>query len=368
MASMNNSLALLLLLIILIADHCLPTAAVAEHGYGSSTPSWVNPRLRRLLRGTAHGELEVTVAKDGSGDYTTIAAAVAAAPNGKERYTVRIREGKYHEQFVIGRRNVALFGDGMDKTVITASHGTPHGGNTSASATVTAIGGGFMARDLTIENTAGLDGNQSVALRSNSEHAVLYRCRLQGFQDTLYAENKLQFYLDCEISGTVDFIFGDAKAVFQGCRLLVRRPRNGAHNVITAQGRNDLNKSLTGFSFQNCSVIAMPKENLTGVETYLGRPWRNLSHVIFMQSFLSDIVHPSGWVHWNKSSAVAETARTVSYMEYDNWGPGANTSQRVDWEGFSKVTDAKKAEEYTVDRFINGSEWLPKNIVYKHGL
>ncbi|KAF0894795.1 hypothetical protein E2562_003679 [Oryza meyeriana var. granulata] len=114
--------------------------------------------------------------------------------------------------------------------------------------------------------------------------------------------------------------------------------------------------------------MAMPKENLTGVETYLGRPWRNYSHVIFMESFLDGIVHPSGWVPWKKDHTVAETTKTVSYMEYGNWGPGADTSRRINWAGYSKGTDAKKAEEYTVDRFINGSQWVPKYITYKHGL
>ncbi|KAF0894796.1 hypothetical protein E2562_003680 [Oryza meyeriana var. granulata] len=168
-----------------------------------------------------------------------IAAALAAAPSGKARYTIHIREGTYFEQLNISRRNVALFGDGMGKTVITSNRGTPKGGYVPSSATVTARGNGFMAQDLTIQNTAGPDGNQSLALLTNSQHTVLYRCGLHGFQDTLCAENNLQFYLDCEISGTVDFIFGNAKAVFQSCRLLVRRPKiNGAHNVVTAQGRN----------------------------------------------------------------------------------------------------------------------------------
>lgn len=101
-----------------------------------------------------------------------------------------------------------------------------------------ASGRGFMARDLTIQNTAGPEGNQSLALRSSSNHTVLYRCELESFQDTLYAENGLQLYLDSVISGTVDFVFGNAKAVFQRCHLLVRRGREGAHNIITAQGRD----------------------------------------------------------------------------------------------------------------------------------
>lgn len=229
-----------------------------------------------------------------------------------------------------------------------------------------ASGRGFMARDLTIQNTAGPEGNQSLALRSSSNHTVLYRCELESFQDTLYAENGLQLYLDSVISGTVDFVFGNAKAVFQRCHLLVRRGREGAHNIITAQGR-DKPGDDTGFSFQNCSIMAKPNENLTGVETFLGRPWKNHSHVIFMQSFLDGIVHPKGWVEWDKSKHVLETTKTVSYMKFNNTGPGSDTSRRVNWEGFS-VVDASKAEEYTVDRFIHGTQWLPNALNYKPGL
>ncbi|XP_006663570.1 pectinesterase-like isoform X2 [Oryza brachyantha] len=351
-----------LVLIVLGALGFLASAA----GSGGIMPSWVKPAADGEGLAFA-GEVSVTVAQDGSGNYTSIVAALAAAPKSKTRYTVRIREGTYVEQLNITRHNVTLWGDGMGKTVITGNRGSPDKNYMLSSATVTALGRGFMARDLTIQNTAGVDGNQSLALRSNSQHTVLYRCGLDGFQDTLYAENKRQFYLDCDISGTVDLIFGDAKAVFQGCRLLVRRPKEGAHNVITAQGRDRPGYVQSGFSFQNCSVIAMPNENLTGVETYLGRPWRNHSHVIFMESFLDGIVHPSGWVHWDKNNPRFGDEKTVGYMEYNNRGPGANTTGRINWEGFS-VPDAKKAEEYTVDRFINGSWWLPKELNYNHGL
>uniref|UniRef100_A0A0E0MGG7 Pectinesterase n=1 Tax=Oryza punctata TaxID=4537 RepID=A0A0E0MGG7_ORYPU len=368
----NNSL-LLPPLALVAALVCLPTSG-AEHG---GIPGWAKPRLQRLLRGArsaaAHGGgrgsrvVEVTVAQNGSGQYRTIAAALAAAPKGKKKaYTIRIGEGTYIEQLNITRHDVTLFGEGVGKTVITGNRGSLKHDDMPSSATVTASGHGFMARDLTIQNTAGPEGNQSLALRSSSNHTVVYRCELESFQDTLFAENGLQLYLDSEISGTVDFVFGNAKAVFQRCHLLVRRGREGAHNIVTAQGR-DKPGDDTGFSFQNCRVMAKPSENLTGVETFLGRPWKNHSHVIFMQSFLDGIVHPRGWVEWRKEKHVLETTMTVSYMEFNNTGPGSNTSRRVHWKGFS-VVDANKAEDYTVDRFIHGTDWLPNGLNYKPGL
>ncbi|XP_004955291.1 putative pectinesterase/pectinesterase inhibitor 38 [Setaria italica] len=98
-------------------------------------------------------------------------------------------------------------------------------------------------------NAAGLEGNQAVALRSNSNKSVVYRCRVEGYKDTLYAENGLQFYVESNITGTVDFVFGNAKAVFHKCRIQVRRPLEQKHNVVTAQGRYNATTTDSGFVF-----------------------------------------------------------------------------------------------------------------------
>ena len=112
---------------------------------------------------------------------------------------------------------------------------------------------GIIIRDLTIENTAGPEAKQAVALLSNSNKSVFYRCQILGFQDTLLAENFLQFYKECEIAGTVDFIWGAAAAVFQDCVLFARRPGIMQQNVLTGQGRNGVD-SASGFTFQGCNA------------------------------------------------------------------------------------------------------------------
>ncbi|KAM3300846.1 hypothetical protein ACQJBY_041729 [Aegilops geniculata] len=134
--------------------------------------------------------------------------------------------------------NVVLIGDGVGRTIITGALSDRTGHNVMQSATMSVFAEGFMARDVTIQNTAGGPGiNQAVALRVQADRTVFYRCQIHGYQDTLMAESHLQFYRECEISGTVDFIFGDATAVFQDCIVFARRPADGKHNVITAQGR-----------------------------------------------------------------------------------------------------------------------------------
>jgi pectinesterase len=244
--------------------------------------------------------------------------------------------------------------------------GTHHTGKVNTHVLTGAQGSGFIARDLTIENTAGPEAEQAVALLSNSNHSVVFRCEIKGYQDTLLAENHLQFYRDCQISGTIDVVFGDATAVFQNCVILLRRPLESQHNIITAQGRKAAN-GRTGFSFQGCNVTT--REDLRGVETYLGRPWKGHSHVVFMQSYMDAIVHPAGWVPWKKDLVNITTTRTVFYGEYKNEGPGADLRRRVRWPGFHIMKHAAQALEYTVEAFINGGEWLPDTgVAYKPGL
>lgn len=226
------------------------------------------------------------------------------------------------------------------------------------------LGHGFVAQDLSIRNTAGADAAQALAFRSNSNKSTIYRCSLEAHQDTVYAENNMQLYVETDIAGTVDFIFGNAKAVFVGCRLLARRPALGQHDVVTAQGR-DSSEHDSGFVFQRCSVRAMDGENLTGVETYLGRPWKEHSRVIFMDTYLDEIVNSTGWVHWDKDKApVRRTEKTVRYLEYKNRGPKADTK----WEGFRLITDPAEAMTYTADNFLDARAWVPKQIPYNSPL
>ena len=157
-----------------------------------------------------------------------------------------------------------------------------------------ALGHGFLAQDLTIRNTAGPAQKQAVALRSNSNKSVVYRCSIEGYEDTLYAENGRQMYIESNISGTVDFVFRNAKAVFHKCRLQVRRPLEGKHNVITAQGRNNATSPESGFSIHQCIIEAAPGHDLKGFDTFLGRPYRNYSHVAIINSFLGDVINATG--------------------------------------------------------------------------
>lgn len=228
------------------------------------------------------------------------------------------------------------------------------------------VGNGFIARDITIENAAGPSKHQAVALRCNSDLSAFYRCSFVGYQDTLYVHSMRQFYRECDIYGTVDFIFGNAAVVFQTCNLYARRPAVNQQNIYTAQGREDPNQN-TGISIQNCKVTGAA--DLTPVQsqfkTYLGRPWKRYSRTVFMQSFLDSLIDPAGWMEWNGTFALD----TLYYGEYMNRGPGANTSARVAWPGYRVINSSAEASMFTVGPFIQGGEWLTSTpIPFKLGL
>ncbi|KAL0315899.1 UNVERIFIED_CONTAM: putative pectinesterase/pectinesterase inhibitor 54 [Sesamum radiatum] len=219
-------------------------------------------------------------------------------------------------------------------------------------------GDGFIARDIGFENTAGAEGHQAVALTVSSDNSVLFRCSIAGYQDTLYALALRQFYRECDIYGTVDFIFGNAAAVFQSCNLVLRRPRSGgAFNAILANGRSDPGQN-TGFSVQNCKITV--GSDFSPVRdkfnSYLGRPWKPYSRAVVMQSNIDGEISARGWVEWE--GAGGSTYKTLYFAEYENMGPGAGTSGRVNWAGF-QVIGTPEATKFTVASFIGGNSWLP---------
>ncbi|XP_022146003.1 pectinesterase-like [Momordica charantia] len=246
-------------------------------------------------------------------------------------------------------------GDGIGKTQIKGNRNVVDGWTTFRSATVAVVGGGFIAKGITFENFAGPSKHQAVALRSNSDLSAFYQCSFVAYQDTLYVHSLRQFYRDCDVYGTIDFIFGNAAVVFQNCNLYARKPNSNQRNIFTAQGREDPNQN-TGISILNCKVEAASDliPVLSSFRTYLGRPWKLYSRTIFIRSFIGQLVDPVGWLEWNGTFALD----TLYYGEYMNRGPGSNTTGRVNWPGYRVINSSTEASQFTVEGFLEGSQWL----------
>ncbi|XP_057760708.1 pectinesterase-like [Arachis stenosperma] len=343
----------------------LPTKAhrhqLLEEPLNREFPSWVTRTDRRLLESVAADiKANVVVAKDGSGKFKTVAEAVASAPdNGKTRYVIYVKKGTYKENVEISskKKNVMLVGDGMDATIITGSLNFVDGTGTFQSATVAAVGDGFIGQDIWFQNTAGPEKHQAVALRVGADTSVINRCRIDAYQDTLYTHSNRQFYRDCVITGTIDFIFGNAAVVFQNCNLVARKPMSNQKNMVTAQGREDPNQN-TGTSIQQCKITASSdlKPVVGSIKTYLGRPWKKYSRTVVMQSSIDGHIDPAGWSEWDDKTK--DYLETLYYGEYMNSGAGAGTSKRVTWPGYHIITSAAEASKFTVAQLIQGDVWL----------
>uniref|UniRef100_A0A453AMY0 Pectinesterase n=1 Tax=Aegilops tauschii subsp. strangulata TaxID=200361 RepID=A0A453AMY0_AEGTS len=187
---------------------------------------------------------------------------------------------------------------------------------------------------------AGATGKQAVALRVSADNAAFVGCRFLGAQDTLYDQSGRHYYKDCYIEGSIDFIFGNALSLYEGCHVHAIARDYGA---LTAQNRQSMLED-TGFSFVGCRVTG------SGA-LYLGRAWGTFSRVVFAYTYMDDIIVPRGWYNWGDPSREL----TVFYGQYKCTGPGASYSGRVSWS--RELTD-EEAKPFISLSFIDGTEWI----------
>jgi len=278
---------------------------------------------------------ELVVAADGSGQYKTVQEAIAAAPTGSvtNPIVIRIKPGVYKELIYVQRekRYVRLIGEDASKTVVTyglhanmiGMDGKPMGTYRTPTAVIDADD--FTVENVTFEKSAGPVG-QALAIRIDGDRVVFRGCRFLGWQDTVFTNRGRHFFQDCYIQGHVDFIFGGSTAFFDRCH--VHCLKNG---YITAASTPQ--EHPYGFVFSHCRITGEPD-----VKTYLGRPWRDYSSVIFLTTEMSEVIRPEGWNNWN----LPEREKTARYSEWDNSGPGSRLTGRVDWMRTLKPDDAKR--------------------------
>ncbi|CAN1198087.1 Probable pectinesterase/pectinesterase inhibitor 51 [Linum perenne] len=356
---------------------------VSYDRFGNDTRLWRRPETERdgVWEKSSHEgefrsefpseylEINAVVCKEGKlAGYKKIQEAVDAAPSNlvDKKFVIHIREGVYEEivRIPFEKKNVVFLGDGIGKTVITASLAVAHqvGVTTYDSATVAVLGDGFMATNLTIQNTAGPPEHQAVALRSESDRSMIDNCEFLGNQDTLYTHSLRQYYKSCRIAGNVDFIFGNAAAVFQDCLIQIiprlDNPEKGGKNAITAQGRTEPVQS-TGLVFLNCTIngteeyMVLFKKNPSVQLNFLGRPWKEYSRTVFIDCEMASVIAAEGWLPWSGDFGLD----TLYYGEYGNYGDGSDRRKRVKW---SSQIPKQHVDSYSLQSFIQGDWWIPK--------
>lgn len=295
-----------------------------------------------------------TVAQDGSGDFKTIQEAINAVRDlSQQQVSIYIKKGTYHEKLVIPswKTRISLIGEDKENTVITNSDYSgktnPQGKDafgkdkftTYTSYTILVQGNDFIAQNLTIINASGPVG-QAVALHIEGDRCAVINCRLLGNQDTLYAgtEGSRQFYKDCYIEGTTDFIFGEATAVFEHCTI-----KNLRDSYITAPATTP--RQQFGLVFFDCTLTAADSVK----KVLLARPWRPTGKTVFINTNMSSPVSATGWDNWRNP----ENEKTAFFAEYKSTGKGANVQGRAPW---SHQLTASEVKKYTLKNILSGND------------
>lgn len=311
----------------------------------------------------------VVVAKDGSGDFTSVQAAVNSLRSFKPegRSCVYIKKGIYEEKVLIHshKSEITLLGEDRDSTVIiwhdhanlTDGTGEPIG--TFLTYTLRVDAPDFVCENLTIVNDAMTYNNpgwfsdnkdnanvgQAVALHVEGDRATFRNCRFLGFQDTVYTGNPdgREYFEGCYIEGTVDFIFGPATCWFERCHIHALRK-----GYLTAASTPE--NHPYGYVFNRCRVTA--RGNVTG--EWLGRPWRAWAYTLWKECELDLDLDPEGWHNWGNP----DNEQTARYLEYRCTGRGSDRSRRVPWSRELTRREARRVTPSTVFHTLQ-SDWTP---------
>jgi pectin methylesterase-like acyl-CoA thioesterase len=302
---------------------------------------------------------DIIIAKDGSGNYSTIQAAINAVPdNSSQRTFVYVKNGIYNEKVLIpaSKQNLSLIGQDSAKTILTFNDfaGAP-GGSTDLSYTIDIKAQGFYAENIKIKNTYG-QGSQAVALMTEGDQQVFKNCSATGFQDTHYPKqpNTRSYYLNCFIEGATDFMFGSGTVFFEECK--INCISGGQYTTAPSGSTREF-----GLVYNNCSITS--NSNVLAQSFFLGRPWKDFAKTVWINTKMGPHIKDVGWAVWTTSGADADNHLTGYFGEYNSMtlaGAPINLTPRASWD--VRLT-TPQAARYTIDNVFNYgvglSTWNP---------
>ncbi|WP_228852561.1 pectinesterase family protein [Aegicerativicinus sediminis] len=317
--------------------------------------------LNRVFQPSNHPLLkpyrEITVSKDGEGDYSTIQEAINSTRDlGPAEVKIHIKNGVYQEKIEIPtwKHKLTLIGEDRESTIISNNDfsgkidsKTGLNMSTFTSYTLLVRGDDIKIENLTIRNSSCGEG-QAVALHVEGDRFIIKNSNLIGCQDTLYTatEGSRQYYENCYIEGTTDFIFGEATAVFKDCVI-----HSKVNSFVTAAA-TPANQDF-GYVFFNCKLKAGEGVN----KVYLGRPWRPYAKTVFINCELGSHILAPGWDPWTGDKMFPEKEKTTYYAEYNSVGPGASINTRVAW---SHQLNKEEVKTYNlINIFKKENSWFP---------
>ncbi|KAJ4705646.1 Pectinesterase [Melia azedarach] len=296
------------------------------------------------------------VDRNGCCNFTSVQSAVDAVPiNSLKRNIILVNSGIYYEKVTVAKAkpNITFQGQGYTSTAIAWNDTAKSANGTFYSGSVQVFASNFVAKNISFMNVAPIPspgdvGAQAVAIRVSGDQSAFWGCGFFGAQDTLHDDKGRHYFRDCYIQGSIDFIFGNAKSLYENCQLIsmanpVTPGSKAITGAVTAHGRASKDDN-TGFAFVNCSVGG------TG-RIWLGRAWRPFSRVVFALTSMTDIIAPEGWNDFNDPTR----DQTVFYGEYNCTGAGADMTFRAPY--VQRLNDTQVSQFLNIS-FIDGDQWL----------
>lgn len=315
------------------------------------------------------------VAADGSGDYTSVQAAIDAVPkNNLNQHIIYIKAGTYQGHVFIpqDKGRLSLIGEGSDRVFITddKKSGGPDAIPVDKGATVVVHANDVVFQGISIVNSYGVaaeDGPQALALYAKGDRIAIDHCNILSYQDTYRtseSDNGRNYVSHSLILGAVDFIYGSGNAWFEQCTIKINRKSGGW--IVAPKHKPE---TRWGYVFNHCTLTADGNPKETSI--WLGRPWHHQPQTVFLNTRSEIILPAEGWY----PTMAGLPSVFAEYNTMDAEGKPLDLSKRINryyyidekkdsvWCTAKNVLTKEEAEQYTIEAVMGGDDhWNPEMI------